>query len=212
METEAEHSALLKRCIEGDRRAWNTFVERFTRYVYYLIQLTAKRYTTDLTQDEVADLHNDLFLALMEDDCRRLRAFEGKNGCSIRSWIRIITIRKTLDALRKRRSHLSIDDDRDGSPSIQLTDGGPDPLEAMMLKSRAQRRAQLTELTEGLSESDRLLLELIYVQKLSATAIAAALRIKKGAVYTRKTRLIGRLRKAAEQRGLVEQSNDGGGL
>ena len=209
METEQEHRDLLDRCIKGDRRAWNTLVERFTRYVYYLIQLTAKKYTTDLTQEEVADLHNDLFVALMEDDCRRLRAFEGKNGCSVRSWIRIITIRKTLDALRKRRNHLSIDDTDSDSPPIHIVDDGPNPLEAMMAKAKAEQRAQLSALTEGLSEGDRLLLEMIYVQKLSATAIASALKLKKGAVYTRKTRLIQRLRQAAESRGLVDTDDSG---
>jgi DNA-directed RNA polymerase specialized sigma subunit len=74
----------------------------------------------------------------------------------------------------------------------------------LVAKTHAQRRARLTELTEDLSESDRLLLEMLYVEKLSAAAIAAALKIKKGAVYTRKTRLIQRLRQAALDRGLVE--------
>jgi len=202
---ETDDRALLRRCIDGDRRAWDLLVDRVSRYVYYLIQLTARRYAAELTADEMGDLHNDLFLALMEDDCRRLRAFQGKNGCSVRSWIRIITIRKTLDALRKRRPHLSLDVGRDdGERSIELVDHGPDPLAALLAKSRTQRRARLAELTDGLSESDRLLLEMLYVEKMSATAIAALLRIKKGAVYTRKTRLIQRLRQAAEALGLVE--------
>ncbi len=106
-------------------------------------------------------------------------------------------------------THLSIDNTDGDSAPIQLADKGPDPFAALLEKSRAQRRAQLTALTDGLSESDRLLLEMIYVQKLSAPAIAAALRVKKGAVYTRKTRLIQRLRQAAEKRGLVDGKGDG---
>ena len=45
---------------------------------------------------------------------------------------------------------------------------------------------------------------MIYVQKLGATEISAALRINKGAVYTRKTRLVQRLREAAKRAGLTE--------
>lgn len=197
---------LLQGCIAGRRQAWNAFVERFTRYVYYLIRLTAKKHATEFGPEETADLHNDLFLALMEDDCRRLRAYRGENGCSVRSWVRIITIRRCLDALRKRRRLVSIDarDDDEGPRGPILVDDGPDPLEAMLVQADAARREQLEDLTAGLSDSDRLLLEMIYVRKMSADAIAAVLRIKKGALYTRKTRLIKRLRKLAVDAGLVD--------
>ena len=198
---------LLQGCIAGRRRAWNAFVERFTRYVYYLIRLTAQKHATEFGPEETADLHNDLFLALMEDDCRRLRAYRGENGCSVRSWVRIITIRRCLDALRKRRRLISLDTadgDDDGPRGPTLIDQGPDPLETMLQQADTERRAQLESLTAGLSETDRLLLEMIYVRKMSADAIAAVLRIKKGALYTRKTRLIKRLRKLAVDAGLTD--------
>jgi len=196
---------LLQGCIAGRRQAWNGFVERFTRYVYYLIRLTARKHATEFGPEETADLHNDLFVALMEDDCRRLRAYRGENGCSVRSWVRIITIRRCLDALRKRRRFVSLDarDDDDGPRGPTLVEGGPDPLEAMLIQADAERREQLETLTAGLSERDRLLLELIYVRKMSADAIAATLRIKKGALYTRKTRLIKRLHSLAVEAGLT---------
>jgi DNA-directed RNA polymerase specialized sigma24 family protein len=44
-----------------------------------------------------------------------------------------------------------------------------------------------------LSPADRALLELLYVNKLPAEAAAAALGINRGALYTRKTRLVQRL-------------------
>lgn len=197
---------LLRGCIAGERRAWHAFVERFTRYVYFLIRLTAKKHATEFGPEETADLHNDLFLALLEDDCRRLRAYRGENGCSVRSWVRIITIRRCLDALRKRRRFVSLDarDDDEGPRAPVLADDGPDPLQALLAQADAERRAQLETLTEGLSERDRLLLEMIYVRKMSADAIAATLRIKKGALYTRKTRLIKRLRALAVEAGLAD--------
>lgn len=197
---------LLQGCIAGQRRSWNAFVERFTRYVYYLIRLTAKRHATEFGPEETADLHNDLFLALIEDDCRRLRAYRGDNGCSVRSWVRIITIRRCLDALRKRRRFVSIDaaPDDEGPRGPVLVAEGPDPLESLLAAADAEKREQLTTLTEGLSERDRLLLEMIYVRKMSADAIASTLRIKKGALYTRKTRLIKRLHALAVDAGLAE--------
>jgi len=203
---DASDLELLHACIDGDRRAWAVFVERFTRYVYYLVPLAARRYSVQLSEAEVADLHNDVFLALLEDDRRRLRAFRGRNGCSVRSWIRIIAIRRTLDALRKRRPEISFDamlQDPD-RPAVQLADPGPDPLEIMLRDADDQRRERLRELAARLRPADRLLLELIYSRELSVEAIAASLRVSRGAVYTRKNRLIGRLRALAEEAGLVE--------
>lgn len=190
--------ALLQRCVDGDRRAWGPFVERFTRYVYYLVQLTARRYHVQLTEEEIGDLHNDLFLALLEDDRRRLRAFEGRNGCSVRSWIRLITIRKTVDALRKRKVHLSLDAEAEDGGREPVS-GAPDALEVMLSSDEERRQGRLHDLVAQLSPADQLLLELLYGQKLSVEAASAALCINRGALYTRKTRLIKRLRELADE-------------
>jgi RNA polymerase sigma factor (sigma-70 family) len=196
-----EDRALLDACIAGDRAAWAAFVQRFTRYVYFLIQLTARRYDVALDPDELADLHNELFVSLLEDDRRRLRAFTGRNGCTVRSWVRIITIRRTLDALRRRRGHLSLDEARDAEAPA---DAAPDPLERLLARDDDARGERLERLAASLSPSDRLLLDLIYVKKLPAETIAATFRTTRGAVYTRKTRLIQRLRALAEQEGLLD--------
>ncbi len=201
-----EDRALLDACIAGDRTAWTTFVRRFTRYVYFLIQLTARRYDVALDEAELADLHNELFMALLEDDRRRLRAYTGRNGCTVRSWVRIITVRRTLDALRRRRGHLSLDETRDddGPGMAAPADPSPDPLERLLARDDEARGERLERLASSLSPSDRLLLELIYVKKLPAETIAATFRTTRGAVYTRKTRLIQRLRVLAEQGGLLD--------
>lgn len=189
---------LLTRCIAGDRRAWARFVERFSRYVYYLIQRTDQRYQAGLSEADIADTHNDIFVAFIEDDMRRLRAFEGRNGCSVRSWVRLIAVRKTLDVLRRRKVHLSLDADADERKVAEPIDPGADPLQAMLNAQDAERRAGLAALIEQLSAADRLLLDLLYTQKLSVEAAAAVLQIKRGALYTRKTRVIKRLRALAE--------------
>lgn len=199
--------ALLQRCIQGERRAWVEFVERFSRYVYFLIQRTDAKYGAGLTEADVADAHNDVFIAFLEDDKRRLRAFEGRNGCSVRSWVRLIAIRKTLDLLRRRKVHLSLDADDDDQPRRELTDTRADPLEALLQARQNERRAQLGHLIDQLSDADRLLLDLLYGQKLSVDAAAAVLRIKRGALYTRKTRVIQRLRRLAEDAGLTAQAD-----
>ena len=94
---------LIESCLAGERRGWNTFVQQFTRYVYFLIGATGKRYSARLAEADVADLHADIFLSFIENDFKRLRDFEGRNQCTLKSWVRMIAIRKTIDFLRKKR-------------------------------------------------------------------------------------------------------------
>lgn len=196
---------LLEGCIAGDRAAWNGFVQRFSRYVHYLHQLTARRYGTTLSEAELADLHGDLFMALLEDDRRRLRAFTGRNGCSVRSWVRVITIRRTLDHLRRRRAHVSLDEPaRDDAPNRVPADDAPDALERLLAAGTEARHERLSHLAASLGPSDRLLLELIYVKRWSPEAIAATFHTTRGAIYTRKTRLVQRLRALAGEAGLLD--------
>ncbi|MCB9526507.1 MAG: sigma-70 family RNA polymerase sigma factor [Myxococcales bacterium] len=200
---------LLQACVEGNRRAWAVFVERFTRYVWYLVNATGRRYGLELAEDALADLHNDVFVALLEDDRRRLRQYQGKNGASVRSWIRVITIRRTIDTLRKRRGgHLSLDVEEDEGPRAPtLVDTAPDALSALLDRETDARRDGLWALVEQLPEADQTLLRLLYDQRLPVPAACAALNIKRGALYTRKTRLIKRLRALAAEAGLIEASD-----
>ena len=204
-----EDDALLAQCIDGNARAWEQFVLRYSRYVYFLINATAQKHGARIDENEAADLHNDFFVALLEGDRKRLRSYEGKNGCSIRSWLRIICIRRTIDSLRRRRKHVSIDDRDEARSPLELVDGTPDALGQLLQRDAEKRRSQLDGLTRDLSPTDRLLLELIYVRKLSADEISAALRIRKGAVYTRKTRLIRRLQDLAKSAGLLDADHKG---
>ena len=203
MSDQTDDRELLHRCIDGDRRAWETFVVRFSKYVYYLIHVTARKHGANINEEEASDLHNDLFVALLEDDRRRLRAFKGSNGCSVRSWVRVITIRRCIDALRKRRKTISIHESDDGTQGVQLVDESENPFENLVAAETAQRHGQLERLTDELAPNDRLLLEMLYIHKMGADAISAALKIKKGAVYTRKTRLIQRLQTLAARAGLT---------
>ena len=203
MTDEKTDNQILEECLLGERQGWSALVRRFSRYIYFLIHATAKRHGTTIGEPEAADLHNDFFVALLEDDYRRLRAFKGSNGCSIRSWLRVICIRRTIDSLRKRRRTLSLTSREDES-AIQLIDPAGDPMDQLLAQDQEARRSKLGQLTEKLAPADRLLLDMLYVQKLGATEVAATLRIQKGAVYTRKTRLIKRLQTLARDSGLVD--------
>ena len=199
MDRYEDDAALIEGCLANERRAWNTFVSTFTRYVYFMIETTRARYGATLNEEDKADLHASIFVAFIEDDYRRLREFEGRNQCSLRSWIRMITVRKTIDLLRKKKpKQVSMESLRE-TRGFEVTDKTQDPLAQLLTAREVARTPQLEQLVSQLSDTDQLLLKLFLVDQLKASEVGRALGISVGAVYTRKNRLIERLRAAREK-------------
>lgn len=196
----AADDAALAACIGGRRAAQAAFVERFTGLVHHFVVSTLRRTRGAAPDARVEDLCQDVFVSLLADDCRRLRMYRGDRGCSVASWVRVITVRHVLNAVRRDRPQTSLDDAR--APT--LPDPCPDPLERLLDRADRARFDALIALADGLSPRDRLLLELIYLRGMAAPEIAAALQVSRGVVYVRKNRLLGRLREAARQAGLME--------
>ncbi len=96
--TEDEKDLLIG-CFNGDRHAQGDFVTRFSDLVYHTVLNTLKAKAVDCQTQDVEDLHQTVFMRLLEKRCRRLRQFRGKNGCSLRSWVRMITVHAVIDHL-----------------------------------------------------------------------------------------------------------------
>lgn len=183
---------LVQACVAGERPAWNELVARYTNLVYASILRAARGRGTHLSDDEVADLHQGIFLALYEDDCRRLRAFGGR--CKLSSWIKVVSVNLTIDQLRRRQRA------RKTFAPVPMTDDGvfiepPSPGGDVERHVMAIRDVDsLRQAVEALAEPDRILLDRLFAEEVPYEDIAAELGVSVGAIYTRKTRLLNRLR------------------
>ena len=70
--------------------------------VYRSIQHTLITRQAPFNREDLEDLHNTVFLQLFEKKCKKLRQYEGRNGCGLAWWIRIVTVRIVLNQLRKK--------------------------------------------------------------------------------------------------------------
>jgi len=198
-----DDARLLRGCLEGRREAWDELVERYSPYIYFLIHATLRKHARGGDDDTVDDVHNDVFLALLEDDMKRMRSFRGDNGCTLRSWIRIITINRTIDRLKSRRHALSLEAADAGGLSILdgLADEGPDA-ETLLADRESPRAAEVISVAvEALSPGDHQLFHLFYEEGLDADAAAGRLGISKGAIYTRKCRMLDRMSRTLRDHG-----------
>lgn len=173
------------------------FVERHARLVYAALQrvlgpsgLAAGPGRSDV----VEDLFAQTFVAMFEDDARRLRQWDGR--CSQATWISLVARSVAQDWVRaERRRERRLDrgaDPLEVSHAFETTDDRKDIADDVL-----RLRAALATLPEA----DRALITALVMEDRPASAVAAELGLAPGAVYTRKSRALDKLRIAFDQIG-----------
>jgi RNA polymerase sigma factor (sigma-70 family) len=188
-----EDIALRDRCVAGDRDAAGEFVRRYSDLVYRSIQHTLRVKHIACTPDDLSDLHNTVFVHLFENRRRRLRQFKGKNGCSLASWVRLITVRAVLNQLRKQgvNGFVGWKNVHSTEELAELCDTCVDPMEHLQ---RSEQMRLLDSAMQRLPSRDRLFLKLYLERGMTAAQIADVMHISTANVHTVKHRAIQRLK------------------
>lgn len=175
----------------GYETGFKAFAERYSALVRSTVTSTLYRYSAPATREAVDDLHNGLFVLLMENDFQRLRQFQGRSSLS--TYVRIITTRHVIDFLRRQRNHLPLHDDPAAS---HLADHRATPLEHLeqVEQERAVQRA-----IARLQPRERLLLKLVFDRELEPAQVCRTLDITMSAYYNQKSRLLKKMRNLCEE-------------
>jgi RNA polymerase sigma-70 factor (ECF subfamily) len=193
MDVSFNESELLKGCVSGKKESWTLFVKQYNKLLYHTIYKTLRVNGRPTDPDDINDLFQEVFTSFCENNCKKLRAYDPQKGVKLSSWLRMITVRMTIDHLRKSKPVASLD-----ALSVEPSQaGGQEGLldeEAMEL---------LREVIEQLSTKDKLLIELFYMKELPPEEIAQILKISPGALYTRKNRVLEKMRKIAGEQKLL---------
>ena len=148
--------------------------------------------------DLADDLTQEVFVALFHDDARRLRNFEGRNGCSFAGWLRVVAVRMTIDVLRRDRRLVSLDDDGATMTELRRTLRS-DSADPARVAEGADLAAKLRGAIAGLGAKDRLLVELHLLRGASLPSVAETLGVSANAAYVRKSRVLERLRRLVRE-------------
>lgn len=139
---------LVKRCLEGDPRAWDALVRRHERLVYAVAR------SWRLDEDDLGDVFQEVFAALVRG-LPRLR-----DGRSLVRWLSSTTERVARTAaLRRRREQANTESDPaaiDATPSA-------DPEVGLELE-QLERQAAVRGAISGLSERCRRLIQALYYE------------------------------------------------
>jgi RNA polymerase sigma factor (sigma-70 family) len=189
---------ILAGCLAGRRSAQEALVRRFSNLVYASIHGVAKSKAIVLSAQDKDDLHSTVFVLLLEHRCRKLRQFKGKNGCSLASWIRMITVRTVLDHLYRCRDALAKPEWVVCLDTIcEPTHAEPSALSHLVA---AEQKRLIEESLQTLPARDQLLIRMHCLEGRSLSQVAQALRLSAANVHSVKHRAVARLKKAIDRR------------
>jgi RNA polymerase sigma factor (sigma-70 family) len=188
-----EDRELVSQCLAGHRKAAEMLVRRFSDLVYRSVQYALIARHLPFSRHDLEDLHSTIFLRLFEHGCRKLRQYEGRNGCSLASWVRMIAVRTVLDHLRERGVDALSRQERK-VPLERLPELAGDLGEREAAVERGERERMVQMGVEKLPPRDRLFLRLHFEQGLLIAEVAEAMGLSVDHAYTIKHRAIKRLK------------------
>ncbi|MBI5055718.1 MAG: sigma-70 family RNA polymerase sigma factor [Nitrospirae bacterium] len=194
MKNNLNDNELIHKCLhDEDRDAWEVFVRRYSRLIWNFIRRTFHSYSFTCAPEDVEDLFNAVLLSLLENDMKKLRQFNSEYSCSVSTWLTTMTIRMTIDHMRKDRTRLFVEPvQEDGEIWDTIADN------RYMPDRYAEDRQQSTMLAKAinaLSPKDRRLYDLLLHRGLSPEDTAKVLNMSVSAVYTGKHRIIEKIKK-----------------
>ncbi len=148
---------LVQALLDGERGAWNRFVQQYAGIVYAAAQ---RRLLPAGRGDEVEDVAQDVFVRLCKADHRLLRNFDPARA-RLSTWLTVVATSAAIDHLRRQRlPNLGVDDVPESCLAVE------DPV------------FENVKIPEGLlSERQALVLELLYRRDLEVADAAQIMQV-----------------------------------
>lgn len=135
---------LIQRCLQRDRQAWESLVDRSLRIVMQVVRHTARSRGISISASDQDDLVAEVFLELCKNDLATLRRFRG--GSSYTTYLTVIARRVIVRNLVKR-------------PNLS-----PGQIESIQQPAATDSLAELTELLEHLNQTEATLVRLHHLE------------------------------------------------
>jgi RNA polymerase sigma-70 factor (ECF subfamily) len=178
----------LRACVDGDKRAWDRFVERYARVIVAAVRRAMQAHGAG---GEIEDPVQEVFLRLVKDDFRLLRSYD-PGRAALTTWLTLVARSVTIDQLRKRRPEgLPLDEQR-----LEGRAPPPDPVAPPEIPVHL------------LTGRQRLVLRLLFDEERSVAEAAVIVGVDEQTIRSTKHKAIGRLREHYR----TEASEDSAGM
>lgn len=192
----------LQSCLKGNKQAWAEFILRYSRLIYNYIYSVLSVKGRSISTGQVEDIFQEIFHLLIKDNYKKLATYRGKNGCSLASWLRQVTINFTIDYLRKLKPVVSLD--AQSEEGFTLADTLADiSVGAKEFLVDQEKRKTLKDCIDLLDSDEQFFLELFLNQELTLDEIKEYLKLNRGAVDMRKGRILQKLQDCFKKKGFL---------
>ena len=184
---------LVERCLSKVPGAWEAFVDRFGRLIFWSIERALGRCQFPYNQQDLEDLFQQVFLLLWE---KKLRDAKGIQKLS--TWLVIVTHRIVLDYVKAQRSikRRVVAEQIDVE---QLVSSVEDPSRSVERKEAGEI---LDELLNGFSAKEQAVLRLNLVEEKTHSEIAELLKLPIGSVSSLIKRVKEKWAQALREKGI----------
>jgi RNA polymerase sigma factor (sigma-70 family) len=192
-----EDRRIIKGCLSGDEKVLEEFIRIYSPLIYRYVQQTFTSSNIPFEEEDLKEHHNSVFVLLLENKCRKLEQFKGQNGCSLASWVRLITCRTVLNKMREDSGDANWVEYR--LPIEEAADVLYDEMSAMEYMELEEKRRFISESINELNPRDRLFLKLHVEQDLPVPKVARIMHMSTANAHTLRYRSFERLKKQVEK-------------
>lgn len=90
---------LIQDCVKRDKRAWDIFVERYSRVVFWAIRDRLRRFGYNFDDSDVEDIHQDVFISLWSDN----KLAQVRERSKIAGWLAMVAGNAAIDYFKKMK-------------------------------------------------------------------------------------------------------------
>lgn len=190
--------AIIQRAVRGDPVAMQALLAEITPTIRFSVGDTLRRRTRSAARSrarhEIEDLTQDVLVAFLSRDGRRLLQWDPDRGLSLRRYVELVTRHLVESFLRKRDRRVWENEHLDTGASDHLEDRAESP---EGLVERKQLFAAVRALVEAeLTRQGREVFHLLVVNGLTVPEVCAQTGMTPNAVHVWRSRLAARVRDA----------------
>jgi RNA polymerase sigma factor (sigma-70 family) len=171
---------------ESDGAAHEQITESLLAELPPAIGYSCWKHHGQIPADEQTDLRQQIFLHLIEDDCRRLRLYD-QSKASFKTWLHTVVEHEVSHYLHRRKNAECLDELAPETFAYQASQE-----DRVLLR---ERKNKLRVILKQLTEHEQQLLELVLDDSLSTKERAASLGIKPASLRREKHALLKKVRK-----------------
>jgi RNA polymerase sigma factor (sigma-70 family) len=97
--TSLSEQLLLSRALAGEQAAWQELHDTYAPVIRGAVASVLRRYRGGYDEADLADCVGEVWLALLRDDCHKLRRYDA-HRCRLRGWLRLLATNCAIDQLR----------------------------------------------------------------------------------------------------------------